>query len=110
METGTHRATAYEDLLTPTGEFWEYCILRTDIHEKRPVALYFRPKGCAELEIRRNPDKGDRDDTAAFYRVIAMLGEAGWELVSDAYTAAKVFEHGRRDLIFKRRKGLGFDS
>lgn len=107
MENRAQWPTAYEDLLTPNGDSWEYCILRTDIHEKRPVVLYFRADCSAEMEIRRNPEKGDWDDTAAYRRVIAMLGDAGWEMMSDAYTALTLLEHGRRDLIFKRRKQQG---
>lgn len=76
---------------------WEYCRLLYDAGTNDYWMLQYKPTGSAAVRIKRDAAVGDSDDTAAWWRTIAELGIAGWELVS-AYQDSS----GSHHLYFKR--------
>lgn len=93
---------SFKDVFTPSGLVWEYCALRTNINEQNPRLVVYRTDGAVEIPILRNEDHGDTTRVEAFNRAIAMLGNAGWELISDTYVSSRILGTNRRDLLFKR--------
>lgn len=86
-----------------TATRWEFCMLRTTQDDRLPRLFYFGPEGAMEMPIQANKAHGDTSDTDAYRRAIGVLGQAGWELATDAYFESRWLDHGRRELYFKRR-------
>lgn len=87
-------------------------MIRTTRYDDIPKLYYFDADSPFEMDILKNPDKGDRNSTDALRRAIAMLGEAGWELVAASYSDASGLDLGLAALsdwvsAGARRRGRG---
>ncbi len=76
---------------------WEYCRLLYDGTSRDYWHILYKPEGHVTLRVRRDEAKGDKDDTSAWWRMIAELGLDGWELATSYEDS-----HGSHHLYFTR--------
>ncbi|HEU5342957.1 MAG TPA: hypothetical protein VFU60_01300 [Ktedonobacterales bacterium] len=72
---------------------WEYC--RLEAFSKPYRVLYMRVDGAQSFEVKRDKNKGDGSDDAAYLRTIAELGLQGWEALG--------YQGPTGNILFKRQ-------